>query len=180
MAFRVIVEDGSIFAIASLRRAADTPVARSSAKGSLLRELQCMLEQEITAVSFSHLPEETWAAATAAPWCLGMDAAHDSEFGPDFPLGKVFHPRELATGHPPAALWAMKEAVVKARGCGFDGLNPLDITLRPDLGLAWICDRENPPFHIWSRRQEGNIWIAVVYASFEKKENRSLCGNKTR
>ena len=164
MAFLVIVEDGSFFAVTSCRRATDTPGARLSAKGSLLQELHCMLERDIVSVSFSHLSDETWVAATSAACLLGMDAARASEFGPDFPLGKVFHPQELAAGHPPARLWAMKEAVAKARGCGFDGLNPLDITLRPDLGLAWIHNEETIPFHIWSRRQETDTWIALAYA----------------
>ena len=164
MALRVSVGGRGFFAVARCRRTADTPEARTSAKGPLLRELRFAMEQDIVSVSFSHLPDETWAAATTAPGCLGMDAARESEFGPDFPLGKVFHPQELAGGCRPAALWAMKEAVVKAAGCGFDGFNPLDITVRPDLGLAWIKKQANNPFFIWSRRQETDTWIALAYA----------------
>ena len=84
---------------------------------------------------------------------------------------RILHAQELATfGQVTAkAAWlakrfATKEAVAKARGCGFDGLNPLDITLRPDLGLAWIHNEETIPFHIWSRRQETDTWIALAYA----------------
>ena len=79
MAFLVIVEDGSFFAVTSCRRATDTPGARLSAKGPLLQELHCMLERDIVSVSFSHLPDETWWLPRRRPVVWGwMRHAHRS------------------------------------------------------------------------------------------------------
>jgi phosphopantetheinyl transferase len=178
----------AIFAVAQQRRTADTPAARSSAKALLRRELSRILGQEglsasseFLVISYSHLSDETWAAATTTPCRLGIDAARETEFAHPYPLHKVFHPEELAAGRPPACLWAMKEAVVKALGCGFDGMNPLDIRIATEAGVARIGREEPCVLHIWSHSQGTGAWIAAAYANLaemaaEKKEGKSsLC-----
>ena len=109
--------------------------------------------------SYSHLADQTWAVVTDQSCRIGVDAASDSEFGSTYPLHKIFHDDEIATGQP-ARVWSAKEAVAKALGCGFDGINPLDIQVR-DFATAIV----NHAFalQIWSRQQPDGVWIAVAY-----------------
>lgn len=108
--------------------------------------------------SFSHLAGQTWAAATSQGWDIGIDAARDCEFAQPYPLHKVFHPQELSRMEP-AQIWSGKEAVVKAIGCGFDGLSPLDIRLH-DIGLAAVGKQT---LLLWNWRQNDGAWVTVAY-----------------
>jgi phosphopantetheinyl transferase len=91
-------------------------------------------------ISFSRRPGLLWAAVCALP--LGLDAAGDEEFGPDYPRERVFAAGELELARPLCAsaeeamalLWTLKEAAAKALGTGFNRLEPCDIIakeLRP-------------------------------------------------
>ncbi|MDD2904409.1 MAG: 4'-phosphopantetheinyl transferase superfamily protein [Syntrophales bacterium] len=89
-------------------------------------------------VSFSWSAGAWWAAVgTASSW-IGLDAASPQEFTGAFPVHKVFSPEEwqaatsLTAGNreeAAALLWAVKEAVVKARGCGYHFFGPRQIGL---------------------------------------------------
>ena len=59
----------------------------------------------------------------------------------------------------PAQIWSAKEAVAKAMGCGFDGVNPLDIRLH-DVGLATAREQT---WLLWSWRQDDGAWVTVAY-----------------
>lgn len=90
------------------------------------------------AVSFSWSAGEWWAAlGTASSW-IGLDAASPGEFAGAYPLNKVFSAAEwqaavlLTEGdreETAALLWSVKEAVVKARGCGYHFFGPRQVRL---------------------------------------------------
>lgn len=108
--------------------------------------------------SFSHLAGQTWATASSQDWDIGIDAACNSEFAQPYPLHKVFYPQELSRMEP-AQIWSAKEAVAKAMGCGFDGVNPLDIRLN-DVGLATAREQA---WLLWSWRQDDGLWVTIAY-----------------
>ena len=83
---------------------------------------------------------------------MGIDAAFDEEFDPTYPLHRVFHPSELALA-PPACLWAVKEAVVKALGCGWNEKNPLDLCISGEMQVGG--------FEVQVFRY-GRLWVAVA------------------
>jgi hypothetical protein len=71
--------------------------------------------------------------------------AGTDEFQKEYPFHRVFHPQELqhalrlAGGDlekASALLWSIKEAVVKALGCAFHLVDPLQITVYPSAGEA--------------------------------------------
>ena len=109
--------------------------------------------------SYSHLADQTWAAVTDQNCRIGIDAASDSEFDNAYPLHKVFHDEEIATGQP-ARIWSAKEAVAKALGCGFDAMNPRDIRVQ-DFATAIVA--ESVVLRVWSQQQPDGVWIAVAY-----------------
>ena len=150
---------GTYFSVGQCKRSADNPATRAIAKKALQQEMG-----DYCRISFSHLEDETWAVATTMPCRIGIDAAREAEFAGYYPLHKVFHPTELATGLSSACLWSMKEAVAKALGCGFDGLNPLDITLQPTIGIASVAGEFGFLLNVWSRRHEAHTWLAVAYS----------------
>lgn len=149
----------------------DDPLARSAAKQRLRQNLTRLLRltglpKTLAApASFSHLPGNTWAAVAAADCRIGIDAAMAVEFPAGYPLHRVFRPAELDSGLSPACLWSLKEAVAKAAGCGFDGLNPLDIRLWLDRSLATIGGQAQPNWRLWSRRLAADAWVAVAMAA---------------
>ncbi|WP_449241788.1 4'-phosphopantetheinyl transferase superfamily protein [Desulfovibrio sp.] len=94
-------------------------------------------------VSFSRLGGVLWCAVGPRP--LGLDVAEAREFGPGYPLDRVFGVGErrlaerlgVAPAEAQALLWALKEAAAKALGTGFHLLEPCDMTtesLRPADG----------------------------------------------
>jgi len=141
--------------------------------------------------SYSHLPNQTWAAATNQSCLLGIDAASDSEFDHSYPLQKAFHPAEIAAGSP-GKIWSAKEAVAKALGCGFDGINPLDIRI-----VGEVCSNGSGPgntfsstavvaktevaavypakLSIWSQQQADGMWISLAFGPLI---NRAPFGKK--
>ena len=84
--------------------------------------------------------EKIWAALCGDESDIGIDVAGADEFRREYPFHRVFHPQELqhalrlAGGdlkNASALLWSVKEAVVKALGCAFHLVDPLQITICP-------------------------------------------------
>ena len=86
-------------------------------------------------ISFSHLGKVTWAALCMDQYSVGIDAATSLDFSKGYPYQRVFHPDEFnnfidryeSREKAAAALWSAKEAVVKALGCDYGLLEPLDL-----------------------------------------------------
>jgi phosphopantetheinyl transferase len=94
-------------------------------------------------ISFSEDGGNLWAALCGDESDIGIDAAGSDEFHREYPYHRVFHPQELqhalrlADGDlekASALLWSIKEAVVKALGCGFHLVDPRQITVYPSAG----------------------------------------------
>lgn len=100
----------------------------------------------ILSPSFSSFGNILWAALGSADCGIGIDAAGPDEFEATYPFSRAFGTEELQAavkrngGDLPAAaadLWSMKEAAVKALGCGFHLIDPRDVTVSPaDRGTA--------------------------------------------
>jgi hypothetical protein len=97
------------------------------------------------AISFSEGGGKVWAALCGDESDIGIDAAGTDEFQSEYPFRRVFQAQELhhtlwlAGGDlekASALLWSIKEAVVKALGCGFHLLDPQQITVYPAAGGA--------------------------------------------
>lgn len=95
------------------------------------------------AISFSEGGGKIWAALCAHASDIGIDAASADEFLGEYPLHRVFHAQELyhalrLTGgdveNASALLWSIKEAVVKAMGCAFHLVAPLQVHVYPSAG----------------------------------------------
>lgn len=90
-------------------------------------------------VSFSYSHGVVWGAlCEEGPRC-GIDSARGDEFAPGYPFDRAFNEEEFAQAittvssdccDAAAALWSAKEAVVKAIGCGFNLIDPLEVTIR--------------------------------------------------
>jgi phosphopantetheinyl transferase len=97
-------------------------------------------ECEGPAISFSEGPGKIWAALCPDTSDIGIDAAGTDEFPKEYPLGRVFHTQELQQAlrltcgdlkKASALLWSIKEAAVKALGCAFHLVDPLQICVYP-------------------------------------------------
>jgi hypothetical protein len=85
---------------------------------------------------------KVWAALCGGESDIGIDVASADEFQSDYPYQRVFHPEEIehalklmggVLAKASALLWSIKEAVVKALGCAFHLVDPLQITVYPLL-----------------------------------------------
>lgn len=92
------------------------------------------------AVSFSEGGGKVWAALSADESDIGIDVAGADEFPIDYPAHRVFHPEELQQAlrltdgdlaNACALLWSVKEAAVKALGCAFHFVDPLQVRVSP-------------------------------------------------
>ena len=91
------------------------------------------------AISFSEGGGSVWAAICGDESDIGIDVAETDEFQGDYPLQRVFNAQELQhvlrlgggdVEKASALLWSIKEAVVKALGCGFHLVEPRDICVQ--------------------------------------------------
>jgi len=95
------------------------------------------------AISFSEGGGKVWAALCGDESDMGIDVAEAVEFQGEYPVQRVFNAQELqhvlnlAGGdleEASALLWSVKEAVVKALGCAFHFVDPLQIQVYPSSG----------------------------------------------
>ena len=95
------------------------------------------------AISFSKGGGKVWAALCGDESDMGIDVAEAAEFRGEYPFHRVFNAQEfqhvlkLAGGDlekASALLWSVKEAVVKALGCAFHFVDPLQIHVYPSMG----------------------------------------------
>ena len=95
------------------------------------------------AISFSEGGGKVWAALCGDEFDIGIDVAGTDEFQREYTFHRVFHPEELQLAlrlvdgdleNASALLWSVKEAVVKALGCAFHLVDPLQITIYPSEG----------------------------------------------
>jgi phosphopantetheinyl transferase len=95
------------------------------------------------AISFSEGGGKVWAALCGDGSDVGIDVAEADEFQGKYPFHRVFnapelqHVLNLAGGDvekASALLWSVKEAVVKALGCAFHLVDPLQIHVDPSIG----------------------------------------------
>jgi phosphopantetheinyl transferase len=94
------------------------------------------------AISFSEGGGSVWAALCGDQCDIGIDVAGTEEFQKGYPCHRVFHDQELQhalrlaggeLGNASALLWSIKEAIVKALGCGFHLVDPLQINVYPSV-----------------------------------------------
>jgi phosphopantetheinyl transferase len=80
---------------------------------------------------------------------VGIDVAQAEEFSDGYPFSRVFYEEDLTVTlkkthddvqEAAALLWSAKEAIVKAIGCGFHLLDPIDVRVVPlfDEGSEYI------------------------------------------
>jgi phosphopantetheinyl transferase len=107
---------------------------------SLGRPQLLLGECEGPAISFSEGGGKIWAALCPNTSDIGIDAAGIEEFSEEYPFGRVFlvqelqHALRLTCGNlkkASALLWSIKEAAVKALGCAFHLVDPLQIRVYP-------------------------------------------------
>jgi phosphopantetheinyl transferase len=101
--------------------------------------------------SFSYAIGSTWAAVCPSGASIGIDVSDPEEFAGNYPFRRVFHAGEfrlasVAAGTnrlaAAALLWSAKEAVVKALGCGFHLVAPLDVrvsSISSSPGITRAC-----------------------------------------
>jgi hypothetical protein len=94
------------------------------------------------AISFSEGGGKVWAALCGDESDMGLDVAEAAEFQGEYPFHRVFNAEELQhmlksadgdLGEASALLWSVKEAVVKALGCAFHFVDPLQIHVYPSI-----------------------------------------------
>jgi phosphopantetheinyl transferase len=147
-------------------------------------------------VSFSHAIGSTWAALCRSGASVGIDATDPDEFVGSYPFHRAFHADELELAAVAAAgnrleaaalLWSAKEAVVKALGCGFHLIGPLDVRILPTSwsrgmakALVDFSERARARFqtlHDTTVRvasfRESQLWISAALSSRTATRNAS-------
>jgi phosphopantetheinyl transferase len=139
-------------------------------------------------VSFAHGHGRIWAALGLGGLSVGIDVAEDTEFPCQYPFGRAFHEEELAyvrdlingtTSQAAAFIWSAKEAAVKALGCGFHLVDPLDlrVTLTSRnanhflLSVQLMSSAQDRRLHMSGgtlpvrTMQEDGCWLSVCVAA---------------
>ncbi len=132
-------------------------------------------EQRGPAISFSEGGGAVWAALCGDDSDLGIDVAEADEFQSDYPVHRVYNARELQQAvrltdgdlaRASALLWSVKEAVVKALGCGFHLVAPLDIVVQPaaegDGAYSFVACLSRKALERWPRGAGGSIWVRAL------------------
>jgi phosphopantetheinyl transferase len=130
-------------------------------------------------ISFSHVGDVTWAALCMDQYSVGIDAATGLDFSNGYPYQRIFHPDEFnnftdryqSREKAGAALWSAKEAVVKALGCGYGHLEPVD------LRVTDIADSEDEEafFISFARRAMKRLpWIAQEWVEVRIVQKETL------
>ncbi len=111
-------------------------------RGQLGRPHLLLGEYRGPAISFSEGGGNVWAALCGDQSDIGIDVAGTDEFQNEYPFHRVFNDQELQhalrlaggeLGSASALLWSIKEAVVKALGCAFHLVDPLQINVYPSV-----------------------------------------------
>lgn len=137
------------------------------------------------AVSFSEGGGKIWAALCGDESDIGIDVAGADEFRGEYPFRRVFHAEELRhvlkledgdVAKAYALLWSVKEAVVKALGCGFHLVDPREICVRPSAeggggytfpvclsGKALVRFPKSARGSLWVRSfPQGEMWLSIA------------------
>jgi phosphopantetheinyl transferase (holo-ACP synthase) len=141
------------------------------------------------AISFSKGGGHLWAALCGDESDIGIDVAGPDEFQSEYPVHRVFHPQELQHAlmltdddlqKASALLWSIKEAVVKALGCAFHLVDPLQIIVYPSAEAAAgengcyafpveLSGKAMERFPLVSRRSlwvrsfpQGKMWLSIA------------------
>ena len=147
------------------------------------------------AISFSRSGGKIWAALCGNEFDIGIDVEGTDEFKSDYPFHRVFHPQELrhalkSAGEDlekaSALLWSVKEAVVKALGCAFHLVDPMQIIVHPSAGeklwdnsgyifSAELSGRAVTRFPIAAGRylrvrslSQGKMWLSIALLNWQK------------
>jgi phosphopantetheinyl transferase (holo-ACP synthase) len=115
-------------------------------------------------LSFAHMPGRTWAAMSLCSDAVGIDAASSMEFYNGYPLQRIFHRDELQFAmkifgtyeNAAAALWSVKEAVVKSLGCGYRFFAPIDLK----VGIDFDFTGEDQIYVVFSEYARHRIGLA--------------------
>jgi len=139
-------------------------------------------------ISFSEGGGKVWAALCGDESDIGIDASAFEEFRGEYPLHLVFHDQELQhalklTGggleKASALIWSIKEAVVKALGCGFHLVAPRQVHVYPSTGggsgytfpvglsgKALVRFPKGADWSIWVRSfSREKMWLSIAISS---------------
>jgi phosphopantetheinyl transferase (holo-ACP synthase) len=143
------------------------------------------------AISFTQGGGAVWAALCGDESDIGIDLAEADEFQGDYPFGRVFNARELQhvvrlaggdVGKASALLWSVKEAAVKALGCGFHLVEPRDICVHPSVEgdgeyTFSVClsrkAQERLPMgagrSLWVRSlPQAKMWLSIAFLNWQR------------
>jgi hypothetical protein len=109
------------------------------------------------AISFSEGGGRVWAALCGDESDMGIDVAENVEFQGRYPFHRVFNLQELQyvlnwvggdLEKASALLWSVKEAAVKALGCAFHLVDPLQLHVCPSIKRGDGAGRDGYTFPV--------------------------------